>query len=197
MSAVGLQRRGDWMQTYSGRMFWPLDPEPSDVDIVDIAHSLAHQCRFAGHCTRFYSVAEHSVRVAELVFHHLASSIIGTLALAGARWGLMHDASEAYLVDLPRPVKRHMPAYRPAEDRVMAAICARFGLPSEEPEIVKWADNTLLATEARDIMGPPPYTWNHVAPPLDERIEPWSPEEARSRFMSTYHVLFDDAASTS
>lgn len=58
------QRRGDWMQTYTGRQFWPLDPLPEDVFIEDIAHALSMQCRYAGHVTRFYSVAEHSVLIA-------------------------------------------------------------------------------------------------------------------------------------
>ena len=60
-------RKGDWILTYSGIEFWPLDPRPEDVRIEDIAHALSMQCRFAGHCDRFYSVAEHSIRVADLV----------------------------------------------------------------------------------------------------------------------------------
>ena len=55
--------RGSWAQTFTGRQFFPLDPDPQDIDIVDIAHSLAMQCRYNGHTDRFYSVAEHCVHV--------------------------------------------------------------------------------------------------------------------------------------
>src|ERR1039457_118422 len=80
--------------TFSGLRFWPLDPNPEKILIDDIAHALAHQCRFGGHASRFYSVAEHSVHVSRLC------------PPEDALWGLLHDASEAYLVDLPRPLKQ-------------------------------------------------------------------------------------------
>src|SRR4051812_44303587 len=106
--------RGGLIQTYSGKQFFPMRPIGGDIDIEDIAHALSNQCRFSGHCQRFYSVAEHSLRVAELVTpqHKL--------------WALLHDASEAYLVDLPTPIKRTLEEYRNAENRVMKAICRAF-----------------------------------------------------------------------
>lgn len=61
------ERIGDWIQTFTGRQFWPLDPQPDHIDIADIAHALAHDCRFGGHCRRFYSVAEHSVLLSRAV----------------------------------------------------------------------------------------------------------------------------------
>ena len=85
-----MKRKGDWMQTHSGIQFWPLDPRPEDILIEDIAHALSNQCRFAGHCCFHYSVAQHSVLVSENV------------PAQDAMWGLLHDAGEAYLVDLPR-----------------------------------------------------------------------------------------------
>ena len=87
-------RKGDWIQTFTGRAFYVLDPRPEDVDIEDIAHALSMQCRFAGHCREFYSVAQHSVTASWLV------------PPEDALWGLLHDAAEAYVVDLPRPIKR-------------------------------------------------------------------------------------------
>lgn len=191
-------RRGDWMQTASGVAFWPLDPRAEEVRIEDIAHSLSMQCRFAGHCRSFYSVAEHSVRVSEHVEHLLAARLLGAAqevprthpdVLRGALWGLLHDASEAYLVDVPRPVKPHLGGYREAEERVMAAVCARFGLPLAPPPEVKEADNVLLATEARDLMGPPPQPWAPMPEPLPGVIKPWAPAEARDLFLRRFRRL--------
>jgi hypothetical protein len=89
-------RKGSWQQTFTGRQFWPCDPRPEDVCLEDIAHHLALMCRFGGACRVFYSVAEHSVRVAELVWDRTNGDREAALA------GLLHDASEAYLVDIPK-----------------------------------------------------------------------------------------------
>lgn len=176
-----MSRNGDWMQTYSGRQFWPLDPRPDEIHIEDIGHALSNQCRFAGHCRTFYSVAEHSVRVAEIV------------PPDEALWALLHDAPEAYLVDLPRPLKRSAgfaPRYREVEDRLMAVVCERFGLPVVMPERVKEADNVLLMTEARDLMRDPPVTWKDAgAEPLSWRIKPWHPAKAKAEFMLAFARL--------
>jgi hypothetical protein len=148
---MGDDRRGDWIQTFTGRRFWPLDPRPGDVDLRDIAHALARQCRFSGHTAVFYSVAEHSV---------LVSRRCGDDPVV-RRWGLLHDAAEAYLVDLPRPLKRlpGFAAYREAEALVMAAVCARFGLPPEMPAAVAAADEMMLGVEARSLMAPLDPEW--------------------------------------
>src|SRR5690242_11754504 len=87
-------RRGDWMQTYTGRRFWPLDPRVDDIDIGDIAHHLSLVCRFAGACREFYSVAQHCVGVSYVCDPK------------DALWGLLHDAAEAYVGDMVRPLKR-------------------------------------------------------------------------------------------
>lgn len=136
-------RKGDWIRTYSGRQFWPLDPRPEEVYLVDIAHSLSQQCRFTGHCRTFYSVAQHSLLVADLV------------GPQNRLWALLHDAAEAYLCDVARPVKRDsmMRPYREAEEAVMRAICDDFALPYEQPEEVSVADKVMLGLEAADLMG--------------------------------------------
>ena len=167
----------DWIQTYTGRRFYPLDPAAGDFDVRDIAHSLSMLCRFNGHCLRFYSVAEHSVRVSRL--------LDGELRL----WGLLHDAGEAYLTDLPRPVKGLIPEFRGLEDRILEAAMRSFGLPWPMPAEVKLADDRLLATEARDLMGPPPADWGLTAAPLDERIiDPLGPDAAEQLFLETYDI---------
>lgn len=175
--APGERRRGDWMQTATGRQFWPMDPRPSEVCIEDVAHALAHQCRYAGHCRRFYSVAQHSVLVSEAV------------PPEHALWGLLHDASEAYLVDVPRPVKPYLSGYKAAERRVMEAVCVHFGLPREMPATVKVADERILADEAAQLMTPPPASWNLPHPPLGVWISPIDPADAKALFLARFGEL--------
>ena len=110
--------RGDWMQTYTGVRFYPMDPRPEELDIRDIAHALSLICRYGGHVDRFYSVAEHCVLMSQCVPEE------------HALWALLHDASEAYVGDMVRPLKRQLPEYEAAEGRVIAAIVERVGLPS-------------------------------------------------------------------
>lgn len=159
-----VSRKGDWCQVYGGRRFWPLDPRAEEIQIKTIAHALSLQCRFGGHCRDFYSVAEHSVRVSRACDPE------------DALWGLLHDAAEAFLCDLPRPVKvqpEYAP-YREHEAAIMRAVCEAFDLPYEMPPSVKLADERLLATEARDLIGPECLTqWNLRYPPLETRLSPW------------------------
>jgi hypothetical protein len=156
------------IQVRSGGVFDPLDPNPADVYVEDIARSLSQRVRFGGHGRRFYSVAEHSVHVSR--------------ACGGdAFWGLLHDASEAYLGDLVTPLKRsaYGEAYLEAEARVMAAICARFDLPAEQPSSVSIADKAMLARERALVFE---WTWPDAdeiwAPYLVDVDESVLPEES-------------------
>lgn len=167
----------DWIQTYTGRKFHPLAPRADEIDVRDIAHALSLNCRFNGHCRVFYSVAEHSVRVSRL--------LDGELAM----WGLLHDAAEAYLTDLPRPVKCQMPLFDEVETRLLEIIAAHFGLRCPMPAEVKHADDVLLATEARDVMGPAPEPWSFGGTPLRETIKPMSPAEAERAFLERFEAL--------
>lgn len=145
--------RGDWMQTISGLRFHPLDPQPDEIAIDDIAHALAMVCRFSGHVTRFYSVAEHSVwvsTVAETAAAELRYEPHDLIEVAMA--GLLHDSPEAYLGDMVRPLKRSMPEYRNVEKRVEAAIAAKFGLSDNGAHLIKAADVRMLATEREQLM---------------------------------------------
>ncbi len=168
-----------WIQTYSGRRFNPTNPYVDAIVIQDIAHALSMQCRFSGHVKRFYSVAQHSVLVS-----YICDS-------ADAFWGLMHDATEAYLVDVPRPLKRSgkFDAYLEMEANMQTAICKRFGLPYGEPPSVKKADTILLATEARDLMAPLHTDWIQPCDPLPFRIEPLSQPRAKDLFMKRFFEL--------
>lgn len=170
-------RVGQWMQTASGRKFWPMDPRPEDVFIEDIAHALSMMCRFGGHCLEFYSVAQHSV----LISRHLPAPY--------KLWGLLHDASEAYVVDLPRPLKASLPDYKVAENLVMSAIAERFGLCPVMPPEVKRADIAILADEVARLMAPPPEPWDLQEPPLGIDIRPWFPDRAKAEFMMAFRTL--------
>jgi hypothetical protein len=131
-----------FISTFSGMRFWPLEPDPEKVCIEDIAHALSCQCRFGGHAGKFYSVAEHSVNVSKLC------------APEDALWGLLHDASECYLTDVPRPLKElpEFAAYHEAECRLQRVIAERFELPPEQPASVTEADDTMLWIEAHSLL---------------------------------------------
>ena len=172
-----MTRLGDWMQTASGRQFWPIDPRADEIYIEDIAHALSHLCRFGGHCLRFYSVAEHCV--------HLSQSVPREHAL----WALLHDASEAYLVDVPRPIKPALTGYREAEDRIMSAVCERFGLPTDMPEAVKLADTAILTDEANQNMAAPPVVWSTRGKPLGVALQCWTPGRARAEFLDAFYRI--------
>jgi hypothetical protein len=175
----GFDREAAWIQTHSGRRFCPTSPNPKAIVIQDVAHALAMQCRFSGHCRKFYSVAQHSVLVS-----HICDS-------QDALWGLLHDASEAYLVDVPRPLKRSgkLQGYIEFEAKMQEAVCRRFGLPLKEPPSVKRADQALLATEARDLMSPLHPDWDWPIEPLPFLIEPWEHQRAKDMFMKRFFEL--------
>lgn len=172
-----------YIQTFSGGAINPLDADVEDINIEDIAHALGCQCRFAGHLKSFYSVGQHSV----LVSHHCDKR--------DALWGLLHDATEAYLIDVPRPLKRYGEfgeAYRKTEDRLMRVICERFNLPPAMPPSVHRADDLLLRAEANQLFRTlRPEIWKDwdCSPVEGIKVEPWSPEMAESMFLARYEEL--------
>lgn len=161
-----------WILTHTGRHFDLVDPQPDMINVLDIAHGLSNCCRFAGHSSHFYSVAQHSV---------LASRIVP----AGYELeALLHDASEAYLGDVTRPLKLLLPDYRAIEQRVEAAIRAAFGLPSRQSDTVTHADRVMLATERRDLMPQDADEWAvlHGITAMDKRIHAVNNNHAKSQF---------------
>lgn len=181
-----------WIQTFTGRAFSLLEPQPDDVTIEDIAHALSMLCRFGGHVRDFYSVAQHSVLVSIVVERFQPANRALHLA------GLMHDGSEAYLIDLPRPIKRMagFEAYKVTEQRVEWAIRERFGLSTDVPDVlaIKAADEMLLRTECRDLMGPRHPAWTRELHPdhgttMPEIIAPLAPKEAEQLFLERWQDL--------
>ena len=181
-----------WITTISRRRFHVLEPQPDEIDIGDIAHSLALQCRFGGHVPQPYSVAQHSILVSE----RAEATAPPGLERDAARWGLLHDAAEAYIVDVPRPVKRQLRGYTEMEDEIAAAVVVRFDIAAGPGgivyAIVKRADEELLATEGRDLFGGGVHdTWNLNAGPIDGlRVVPWPWQEAKARFLDRFAELF-------
>ena len=187
-------RHGDWSQTYSARKFYPLDVRVEDFSVQDIAASLSKLCRFCGHCLKFYSVAEHSVRVSRLIESILRSHCCSELECRiGGMYGLFHETMEAYLSDIVRPLKYmpEMKPYRDVEKRGMSTAWRWLGLPDVEPWYLKYADNVLLVTEKRDLMKDGGLKWNINVEPLKETIIPVSPDEAERMFYERLYELTD------
>lgn len=171
---ISTHPRGDWMQTASGRAFYPMDPRPEEIHIQDIAAALSKLCRYGGHCRRFYSVAEHCVLMAHAApdGHHLSA--------------LLHDASEAYLSDVIRPIKPHLANYLEIEQRLEAAIARRFSIAHPMPAEVKRLDNAILVDERDQAMAKPPQDWRLTEPALGVTLQFWSPEKAEFEFLAAF-----------
>jgi hypothetical protein len=177
-----------FIETATGRRFQPLDPVMSEISIEDIAHSLSNQCRFAGFTREHYSIAQHSVHVAELLESWGAPRDV-------VFWGLMHDTEEGLgIPDLPSPIKNDPEFwfYREAQRLVMSAICRRYDMSPEQPAIVKRADMVMLATEVRDLMPNKSEHWYELFAeydPLPDHIEPWPIGAGKTRFLFKFREL--------
>ncbi len=162
----------------SGCYFDLLEPEKSAFTIEDIAHGLSNTCRFAGQSREFYSVAQHSVYVSCVVpsEHALA--------------GLLHDASEAFIHDLTKPLKNLLPEYRVIEARIEAVIAERFGFLCPLPDAVKSADLRMLATEQIQLMNNRDlWTSTRGVEPYEIDLSSWKPGKACQRFLNRFAEL--------
>lgn len=195
------ERKGDWMQTYTGRQYWPLDPRPDDVCLEDIAHHLGMLCRYCGACRRFYSVAEHSVGVLHVVTEWLAA-IAHPRPLPIRKHALTHDAPEAYCHDLIRPIKRCVHGYVEVEEANATAIAWALRLPiisGVERDLIKAADNAMLLAEQAALMAPAPAKWAPIdVPPLmleqahvflARNGTGWTPDEAKQEFIGEWEAM--------
>lgn len=172
---------GTTILTSQSRYINFLNLEENVYDIIDIAQALSKICRFCGHCDNFYSVAQHSVLVSEIVPPEYAFE------------GLLHDATEAYLGDISSPLKRLLPEYKRIEKAMYKEIAKTYSIPEETTDVVKRADEILLATEKRDIMpyDPTPEEWSFLEGtiPLEKHIIPVSDYYAFKLFMNRYNYL--------
>lgn len=186
MSVITLPKKGDYIRTYSGVKFWPLQPDVRDINPRDIAHALAQKVRWQGHCSHFYSVGQHSLRVAR------AATIVGAIEDPDISQeeqdllymlGILHDANEAYLPDIPSPLKPLIKGWRRIENTVDNVILDAFGLEpmsKDRKRIVKIADKALLQLESDELF--PRSTKKHRHWPLPKRMR--LPED----FTTAVHV---------
>lgn len=170
---------GPTISTYSRGYFSFLDPDQTPLQIVDIARGLANTCRYGGQIGRFYSVAEHSVHASYLVDPEYAYD------------ALMHDAPEAVIGDMVKPLKEILPDYQAVEDRVEASIFRQFNVSNPLPKAVKTADIQMLILEKEQLKGNfDEWSWcANVPRPRHIEMKCWTPSQSFSRFMARYSEL--------
>lgn len=171
----------EFIETYTGRAFYPLRPRVEDVTIIDIAHALSAQPRYSGHTQRPYFTAQHCCLLFDYVMGNGGSPVDGFQIL-------LHDSAEAYLVDIPRPVKQFMPEYRKWDWGVTMAVRRWAGL--EKIDIPGWQDeldSRIVTDERTQLFSDSGLDWHHGArEPLGIKIEPWSPIECEQQFLARY-----------
>ena len=167
----------NWIQTLSGKAFFPHQPDAQLVDIKEIAHSLSMQCRYIGHVRKFYSVAEHSVLVSQSV------------SPENALWALLHDATETYVGDRVTPLKTT--ADRQLEGKIEIAIAEAFGLTLPMPKQVKQIDVAICLNERSALLSKSPLPWpaDSFAPVPGITIKSWPPGKAYRKFMLRWYQL--------
>lgn len=170
-----------FIETYTGRAFWPLNPTVDALSVIDIAHALSNQCRYSGHVQFFYSVAQHCCLLATWIVNQ-GGSALDALQI------LMHDAPEAYLVDIPRPVKQYMPQYRIWDHAINDVIREWMGwsdlpMPARQDEL----DSRIIVDERAQLMDKARRNdWGHKLEPLGVEINPMTPAEAEKQFLMQY-----------
>jgi len=170
-------QQGFWKQTYTGLTYTPRHPHPDQICIEDIAHSLSMICRFNGHTKEFYSVAEHCFWVAAMIDEN-------ELCLEA----LLHDASEAYLCDISRPIKPLLEGYKDYELITMQAIWHHFGLGIYKARReIKAVDYRMLETERLQLMAEPPVKWDtSTVKPYTIQLYCWDPATAKEMFLQAF-----------
>jgi uncharacterized protein len=179
------QIEDDWMETHTGKQFFFMRPTPDMIDVVDIAAALGKLCRYGGHTRQFYSVAEHSVLLARWL-EEQGHDLLTVFS------GLMHDATEGYLVDIPRPIKHVLADYKRIEDGLAMAIHDKFGVLYPLPRVVHEADSRILVDERAQAMSDSGNEWGTdklVA--LGVNLRFWSPDEAPGYFLAEFERLQD------
>jgi len=185
------------IMTHSGRLLDLQGPDPNDILIEDIAHGLSRQYRYGG-ALRDYTVAQHCVVVAKCVMDNWPGEPHQGLNEA-LKLALIHDASEAYIRDMPTPAKRLLPDYVTLEHHLMNSILSKFGIPNTWADMVKDADASACGAEARIFIGPTQHDLDELFPlvilPVDGGLltSDWTPDRAKVMFLRLWEGLQDPA----
>lgn len=190
------------IETLNRKYVDPLNMSVDDLDIEAVAHALSHQCRFNGFTSRHYSVAEHSFHVSHIVQARcMAEGWTNPEAVREASLqGLLHDATEAYLIDIPRPLKSAFPEYKAIESRLNEVVCQKWGVPTTMHPYVFEADMRICVTEKLALLSPDGLERPEWAD-LNRNFKPYTngevtittndvhPADARRMFLARFKVL--------
>lgn len=169
--------RDTYIVTYTGEKFNPFFPDYTKINIVDIAHALSNSSRFAGHCKSFYSIAQHSLFVANLIKNSNEPH-----SMDDVRMGLLHDATEAYITDIPRPIKRYISGFYETEANLWVAIAKAFCLDDKISNLVNKFDDIALEIETEQLL------LNNGS--KHDKLIPLQPEEAERFFLIEFCRIF-------
>jgi hypothetical protein len=176
-------KRGHFITTYSGAKFFIEDANVEDIPLFDIAHALSQNCRYNGHLERFYSVAEHSCIVADYVKG-------GSQDPKLRRTALLHDLSEAFVPDIPRPFKPFINGFEEMEEKIMESAAKVFDIYWPFPEEVIWVDQNIVRAEAEKLYRNPPDWTKYYEDVVDQKdITGWEPRYARDQWLSYFYYL--------
>jgi len=175
-----------WIETFTERKFDIFDFKPEDIDILDIAHALSLLCRYNGHCKKFYSIAEHSYYVSRQIEKHGFNIELQLL-------GLLHDGSEAYISDIPRPIKPRLKEYMEIEEKIQTAIYNKYvknDISDSLLNIVRYFDERILGDEKEQLMGKE-VVWDFLPKKLGIEIACWDPSTAEHNFLLLFRDLYN------
>lgn len=175
-------------ETYTGKAFYTLNPNPKDVTIIDIAHHLANSSRYNGAPRFNYSVAQHSVLLALYAAKEFRASSLDCLQV------LMHDGPETYLPEMPRPIKQFLPGYREMEHKIQGVIRKAFGLDKYPvPKFLDEIDSRIIVDERQQLLSDSGNDWQWGLEPLGVVIAPWSNEYAEQQFLLHFAAWYSAA----
>jgi uncharacterized protein len=177
-----------FIATFTGGKAYPLGLRPEDLSIEDIAHSLSQLCRYNGHTSEFWSVAAHSLEVSRILEGRYPAKSKARLWLAG----LLHDAGEAVLTDIPAPLKPMVINYSVWEQTVDLIIARKFGIRYPFPEVVREVDKDIVRTEVANFFPPNSEAWRRYGIESKQGFRelcPLSPRKAERLFLDRFHEL--------
>ncbi len=178
-----VRRTAKFVETYTGRKFYPTLADPGAFSVIDIAHALSNQCRYSGHTRDFYSVAQHSCLLTGYALEVMKATPDEALQV------LMHDGPEGYLVDIARPVKQYMPEYKGWDTSIDKAMRKWLGWEhAAEPDYLHEIDGRIVADERAALMSKSGNDWGRIDP-LGVQIDYWGPREAEEQFLMRYAGL--------